>query len=196
MANKSYKGRRLEIELAEELSLWWSNGKRDDLLWHTHDSGGRATRRSKKGKSTEGLRGDICAVDLEIKPLIDLITWEAKKGYNAKSCGDLLDCPYGAPKRVYQTWIETAHRDHLAAGSFAWMLVHKRDRRLPVAYFPERLWNILNECGAFSLDTGLPLFQIQLDARSPEKLIVGMPLANFYKNVRREHILDAVRRVV
>ena len=56
------KGSSFERELCRELSLWVSDGKRDDLLWRSAISGGRATVRAKKGKITAHQAGDICAV--------------------------------------------------------------------------------------------------------------------------------------
>ena len=79
MSNKPYKGRRFEIQIATQLSLWWTQDlpePRDDVYYHTHDSGGRATRRTAKGKSTKNLYGDICATDPIGQPLIDLFTIE------------------------------------------------------------------------------------------------------------------------
>lgn len=128
MANKSYKGRRFEIALATQLSLWWSGTDRDDIYWHTHDSGGRATRRARKGKSTKNHSGDICATDAVGQPLLDMFTIEAKKGYNRATIADLLDKP-GAALQVYEEWILQASESAKQAGTPYWMIVHRRDKR-------------------------------------------------------------------
>ena len=142
MANRAYKGRRFEIWLANRLSLWWTNGERDDVFWHTHDSGGRATRRAVKGKSTKGLHGDICAVDLLGQPLLDLVTIEAKRGYPGTSLQDLLDKPEGKRGTAgnnYFDWIEKAITSSEAAASLHWMLVTRRDQRQVLTLVPVSL---------------------------------------------------------
>lgn len=45
------------------LSLWLSSGQRDDLLWRTSMSGGRATIRFRKGLSTVSHDGDLSSID-------------------------------------------------------------------------------------------------------------------------------------
>jgi len=143
MSKKSYKGRVFEIWLAGELSKWWTQdregGARDDVFWHTHDSGGRATKRSRKGKKTKGLCGDICATDSIGEPLLDLITIEAKKGYSRSTVADILDKPEGAAEQTYEKWFKQAEESHVQAGSFSWMVVAKRDRRETMVYMPGEL---------------------------------------------------------
>ena len=164
MANKSYKGRTFEIALATQLSLWWTEGERDDVFWHTHDSGGRATKRAAKGKKTKNLHGDICAVDPIGQPLIDMITFEAKRGYNRHTLADLLDKPDGAAAQEWEKWIEKAHTSQVNAGSLSWMIVAKRDRRdvlcvcpmallvrLGVDKFAARIWLEEGQLGAMKL---------------------------------------------
>jgi len=45
------KGSQNEREKSREWSLWFSEGKREDLFWRTN-SGAMATQRGKKGKTT------------------------------------------------------------------------------------------------------------------------------------------------
>lgn len=136
MANKSYKGRRFEIWLATELSKWWTNGERDDVYYHTHDSGGRATKRTAKGKSTKGLHGDIHAVDPIGQPLLDLFVLECKNGYPRATLHDLLDKPNKAAKQTWEKWIEKAEASAKAAGVDWWLIFHRRDRRETVVVMP------------------------------------------------------------
>lgn len=53
------KGGSFEREISKQLSLWVTNGERDDVFWRTHDSGARHTVRFHKGKETAGQDGDI-----------------------------------------------------------------------------------------------------------------------------------------
>lgn len=136
MANRAYKGRRFEIWLAGELSKWWTGGARDDIFWHTGDSGGRATKRTAKGKGTAGLYGDIKATDPLGFDLMKIFTIECKKGYPRDTVHDLFDWPMGGAAPRYHEWLEKAESDAKAAGSLSWLLVHKRDRRDAIAVMP------------------------------------------------------------
>lgn len=154
MPKKSYKGRRFEIELASHLSLWWTGGRRDDVFWHTHDSGGRATRRGRQGKGTRGLHGDICATDPVGAPLLEWVTIECKKGYNRHTIVDLLEAPmplrwdrgsnFRCPEQVYSCWLHQAEDAARQARTPGWLLVVKRDRRDPIVFFNDRVFPLIN----------------------------------------------------
>jgi hypothetical protein len=142
MANKSYKGRRFEIWLAGVLSRWWSRGKRDDIFWHTHDSGGRATKRTKRGLSTTNLYGDICAVDLVGVPLLKVFTIEAKKGYSQRgTLHHMIDRKPRDKPYPYEEWIPKLQGEAKAAGSLGWLLIHRRDQKQATA-----LWYLPDVC--------------------------------------------------
>jgi hypothetical protein len=79
------KGGEYEREISKQLSLWVSKGKRDDLIWRTSASGGRATTRSKKKLETAYAYGDLTFTDPKAKPLFDLAVIEAKRGYTSTS---------------------------------------------------------------------------------------------------------------
>jgi hypothetical protein len=76
------KGGSFEREISEELSLWFTQGERDDIFGRSDGSGGRFTRRKNKG--TESQAGDITFTDPEGWPLIQLWNIEAKTGYGGK----------------------------------------------------------------------------------------------------------------
>lgn len=96
------KGSSFEREVSKLLSLWFSEGKRDDLFWRTPGSGGRATSRNKAGKSTKGQYGDIFASDIEGKILEDNWNIELKTGYSKKSKKDLTDKKGKRAKIIYR----------------------------------------------------------------------------------------------
>lgn len=83
--SKSGKGSGFERELAKQLSLWWSHGDRDDLIWRTSQSGGRATQRAKRAVRTKYGYGDLTFTDPTAKPLFDLLVISAKRGYTNTS---------------------------------------------------------------------------------------------------------------
>lgn len=130
---KSAKGSAWERKFCGALSLWWTEGRCDGVFWRTANSGGRATVRARKGKQTKSHHGDICAIDPVGDEFLKTFTVELKKGYNSASIGDLLDKP---KKSVYGDWIAKLEETYRGAGSRTWMLVHHRDRRLPVVVMP------------------------------------------------------------
>lgn len=79
------KGGDFEREIARDLSLWWSDNKRDDIFYRSHSSGGRFTMRRKTGKDTAGQGGDITASDPIGEPLTKNWSIEIKTGYGTKT---------------------------------------------------------------------------------------------------------------
>ncbi len=61
--HSSKKGGGYERLMSKRLSLWISNGERDDLLWRSAMSGGRATLKAKKGGGSKSQSGDLSAID-------------------------------------------------------------------------------------------------------------------------------------
>lgn len=79
------KGGEFEREISKFLSLWWTNGDRDDVFWRTSASGARATVRAAVFKQTNYEYGDITFTDPVGKALLDLMIIEAKRGYTNTS---------------------------------------------------------------------------------------------------------------
>jgi len=79
------KGGNFEREVAKTLSLWWTEGKREDIFYRSHASGGRFTMRRKSGKDTALQGGDITASDPIGEPLIKRWSIECKTGYGKKT---------------------------------------------------------------------------------------------------------------
>jgi len=130
------KGSQFERDMCREFSLWLSHGQRDDLLWRTSQSGGRATTRRQKGAAlaTKGCYGDVCVVDTE-HPVARLwgqhVSMELKRGYSGVSVQDLVDLPDRAATRTFESFIKQARDDAKASGR-KWLIVWKRDKREPV----------------------------------------------------------------
>ena len=53
------KGSEFERQVCKTLSLWISDGERDDIFWRSAMSGGRATLAIKKGSISTAHAGDI-----------------------------------------------------------------------------------------------------------------------------------------
>lgn len=127
------KGGQFERDFSRSLSLWWTNGERDDIFWRTAGSGARATVRTKKGKTTAGQYGDITATDPDGKILIDKILFELKNGYPDAEIEKLIN--YGKKSQgtdLYSKWIEKCEKSCKASGIPGWAIVHKRSGREPL----------------------------------------------------------------
>lgn len=73
-----HKGSQYERVVAKKLSLWLSNGVRDDLLWRSSLSGGRATLLFKQGKKNKSQTGDLSSIDILSQEFIDQFFVEIK----------------------------------------------------------------------------------------------------------------------
>lgn len=136
--NNKNRGSAFERSFCKELSLWWSDNKRDDLFWRTATSGGRATVRRKKGKASAGMHGDVQSVHPKSRAFTLLYTIELKLGYSTATLQDLLDKQTdkkGKKVSVFERFIDEAMRE-AADVTPAWLLVVKRMRRDPVLVMP------------------------------------------------------------
>lgn len=133
------KGSDFERTICKQLSLWWSSGKRDDIFWRTAGSGARATTRRKQGRATANSSGDIAALDMEGKPLVECITFELKRGYSRTSFADALDAPKRTKIQEWQGFIEQAYLSHRNEKSRYWALITRRNKREALICFPSPL---------------------------------------------------------
>lgn len=175
---KSSKGANFEREICKKLSLWWSNGERDDIFWRTAGSGAMATTRRKRGKNTFGQEGDIQAVDPIGQPLLDKVVIELKRGYSSNTLSDLLDIPNNRKEPQYVTFIKQAIRESKAQGTKKnWMLIIKRDRRDALIFL---YYNYFSD----SFINFRPKKYIILKNRKYfRERIIGLKLDEFLKNV-------------
>lgn len=129
------KGANFERAICKQLSLWWTGGERDDVFWRSSQSGGRATMRARKGKTTAGGNGDICALDPIGGPLLKVFTIELKRGRSHGEPGDLLDCAGSEKCHPFLATLKQAKASADGAGNF-WLIIVRRDRRRAVVFFP------------------------------------------------------------
>lgn len=162
------KGADQEREISVKLSLWWSDGVRDDLFWRSTGSGGRATQRAKLGKRTANSYGDICATDAQGQAFLDVTTIESKRGFNDSTIQDLLD----KKNRKGGMWdmVHQAQRDASLAGVKYWTLIHRRDRREAV----------------FVTSIPNPHFKMWVDGL--ECTVAAMPESFFLSSANRDYI--------
>lgn len=183
---KSSKGGAFERQFCKDLSRWWTGGERDDVFWRTSNSGGRATTRGKKGTATHGQYGDICATDPVGAPLLQLITFELKRGYNKFTVADLFDKPEGAKQQLYEKWFAKAERDRKAAWSWDWVLVVKRDRRDPLLFVSDELLSFLAESD-LTLEASVRLTNIES--------VSIVRLSEWFEKVNPEHVKGVLKKL-
>lgn len=149
------KGGNFERELSVMLSLWWSDGKRDDIFYRSAGSGSRFTSRRKGGKDTFLQGGDIVATDAEGEPLMKALLIEAKTGYGTKVNGeivrwDILDfMDSRQEKPVLAKMWEQCCRDSTISSRTP-VLIFRRNRRSPCMLITKQFFNeLINFYGYF-----------------------------------------------
>ena len=131
------KGNAFERKIAGQLSEWWTNGERDDVFWKSDNSGGRASARDKKGKTTANSYGDLCVLDPIGNRLMQAFTFELKTGYPKISIFDLIETVQrGKSPSELEKWIEGAQADADGAGSVSWALIVQRTGRKAILMIP------------------------------------------------------------
>ena len=94
------KGAAFERDMCRVLSLWMTDGKRQDVFWRSAMSGGRARVRFDKGEQIDVGGGDITAVDPAGHPLTSLYVIECKSVRDA----NVLALFTGGKTGVVQFW--------------------------------------------------------------------------------------------
>lgn len=138
MAKSHSKGSCFERDICRQLSLWWTDGKRDDVFWRTAGSGARATNRFRRGnRSTYGQCGDVTATDPIGEALLKFFTIEIKKGYPDCTLSNALDgrTRKGKLPAIFQ-FVNQAEFSRQQAESQTWAIIHRRDFRLTTITFP------------------------------------------------------------
>lgn len=102
MKNPKEKGGRHERKVSVDLSKWLSKGQREDLLWRSATSGGRATVARKKGKDLRSQAGDISAIHALGQPFLDAFYIENKHYKNLEYEGLLTNTGF-----LVKFWKET-----------------------------------------------------------------------------------------
>jgi hypothetical protein len=184
------KGSSFERRICKTLSLWWTDGQRDDVFWRSSNSGGRATIRSRKSKGTFGQYGDVQATDPIGQPLIDLCTIELKRGYSDSTIGDALDCSIKAKAQTWELFVRQAIAQQDEAGSLYWLLITQRDRRDAIIYMPAELVVALSSLGS-GLSMVRPAVRFKPNCRLPNSSVFGTKLEEFLSVVDPMHIRHA-----
>lgn len=177
----SKKGSTYEREICTQFSMWWCG--LDDTLWRTGGSGGRATVRGRKGKTTLGGCGDVCSTDPISKPLMDYMTLELKCGYSKVSPFDILDKKSHAKKQQWEQWVEQAMLSRKNAKSRFWAIVAKRNQRDSIMMMPYVMFEELGLVGMTS--TASMDILIKTGLHKSKFISVGIiRLDQFFKTVK------------
>ena len=124
--NTKQKGNNFERDCSRMLSLWWTDGKRDDAIWRSASSGALTT--VGKGRYLAHT-GDFAATDGDAELLFKHVIIEAKRGYNRYSVQDLLDVPEKGKLKNPVWEMFTKLRSACEAQHKHGLLLWKRDRR-------------------------------------------------------------------
>lgn len=122
------KGSAFERQCCKLLSLWITNGKKEDVFWRSSLSGGRATVAKKAGRDVRQA-GDICAVAPEGHALTDHYYLECKSYRNLDIDSFILD----GKGKLAKFWLETVKQ----AGKYqrAPILIAKENGRKSLVLF-------------------------------------------------------------
>lgn len=186
------KGGNFEREFCWVLSRWWCGNPNELIFWRTSNSGGGATIRHRKGISNKSHAGDITAIEPTGRPFCDLITIEAKRGYNdTANLHSLLDrqIKKNTVAHPYEKWIKQAKKAAKRANSAFWMIVHRRDHKQALCLFPNELFTMLvGGPGAGFRPLPSPFFTLKIGGTS----LVGMKWRHFLFHVDPDNIRETL----
>lgn len=181
-------------EVCQQLSLWWTGDESQDLLVKSNSSGARATSRAKAGKNVRGHCGDVAATDETIAPLLKLVTIELKRGYGRATIAELLDAASSAKSQTYEAFLEQTILSADNAKTPYWLLIHRRDRRRSVVYFPRSLYKALTKVGSFQT-MPVPFVTAFVYITPKSFWVAATPLSEFLNCVKPHHVLKLARRL-
>lgn len=125
------KGSAFEREICKKLSVWWTQNPKGDCFWRSAMSGGRSTV---TGTATGA--GDIVGTTAKGDELVQLITFELKRGYPTADPFAMVESKAGS--KVFEGFITQAEESRRVAGSAMWSIIHRRDRKQSMIYFDWR----------------------------------------------------------
>jgi hypothetical protein len=132
------KGGEFERKVCKDLSLWITNGDRDDIFWRSAMSGGRASVKFKKGEKSHSQTGDITAIDPIGNSLTDKFIIECKTYKDLKLIGMIYNTTEktGIVKFWNKLLIEAKNHGKQP------MLIAKENRRDPIVglSFESAMW--------------------------------------------------------
>lgn len=146
------KGSSFERDTCRKLSLWLSQGERDDLLWRSAMSGGRATVGLADGVTRRAQAGDLSSIDAMSHSFIDTHVVECKH-YRMIEADTLVFTNKG---ELAKFW-DRAQEDAMEHGKRPWLIAKQNHR--PTLLCMHRQEFMLTWLGAVT-NTFQPLIEV------------------------------------
>jgi hypothetical protein len=169
------KGSDYEREIAKRISIWFSEGERDDVFWRTSQSGGRATERYKRGSSTQNSDGDLSFIDESGACFIRYYLVEIKRGYNAQL--DILNWIDGKSNPILFDWFTKSKREKRRANRKQVLIIFRRDKKRSVVAIDGDHFRELQH--HFGLLSG-SVIKLERNASNIRKQIALIPFDSFF----------------
>lgn len=106
-ARSKTKGAAFERQVCKDLSLWLSLGQREDLLWRSAMSGGRATLARSRGHKMKSSDGDLSPIDVKGQALTEEFFVELKH-YNILRWDSLVLKRSGTVQNIWNQCVKEA----------------------------------------------------------------------------------------
>lgn len=191
--SKSSKGATFERFICPLLSQWWAG--RDDIFWRSAGSGARATVRGRKGKETSGQHSDMAAIDPIGAPLLDAFTIEMKRGYPKANLHDLFDNTGRIKSHPLLEWIDQVEESYERAGSYSWLIIHRRDRRAALVYMPLAAYEVLSTSALRQYRGRLHWKKMILPVPGRQEQLVVLTLAEILKCVSPMKLRERIKQL-
>jgi hypothetical protein len=134
------KGSSFERKMCKRLSLWWTDGERNDVFWRGKGSGSRFTQ----GGGSRHTSGDMVADDPIGQPLVNWFNFEFKH-YRDFNLFEAVEPPTKTGK-VRRFWAQTCTDAEKADKEP--ILICKRDLRDPYLFIHKRFRHLLAGTGS------------------------------------------------
>lgn len=148
------KGAAYERTLAVLLSMWLTDGEREDVLWRTAMSGGRATVARRKGRSAESQAGDLQPTDSVGDWFCSTFLIEAKRYKAFDWARDITEARSARPAKATQRILEIVMHtvdEAERAGRKAPLCFLRADRKPDIILTDHRGWDILKAGGTTNM---------------------------------------------
>jgi hypothetical protein len=130
------KGSSFEREIGAALSLWLSNGERDDLITRTVISGGQFTQSIKSGNA-RGCAGDLMSADPRCNPFFNQFVIECKWWKDIDLYRLLFPRPTSkAENHELMAALLKVRQEAEKSNKPLWMLVARQNFQRTIAFVP------------------------------------------------------------
>lgn len=191
MANK---GGNFEREICRAISLWWTKGERDDVVWRNK------TRRTMRAYNAQRQEGDLGPTDEIAIPLFKVLCIECKSGYSIRRKPGKKSKTTNVPHDVLDLIDGTGDRDKSTIMMF-WrqaieeatmtdrypLLIFKRDYHSPVVCINHGLVQI------FSKHSEIAISRPRVEIYYQGWHLYLFNMANFFELICPDDIIDLAK---